>query len=290
MKKLRMRKESLEVKITIIVFFALFIFCAVWNLSAAGYAILNSLKTATDYFDNGDFALPKTVQFINYVKIFSVFEVNGYTYLSMFWNSMWMLVLHVFCNVLSSTLLAYPLAKFRFPGKEFLYALVIFTNTIPIIGSGATEFKVMFELGMVDNPSLIWFSWCCGFDFAFIVFYGAFKGVSDTYSEAARIDGANNIQVFLTIILPQVVPCIVAISITQAMSVWNNYAISMIYLRSYPTLAYGLYLFHSANFLIEDSIPIYFAAAVVSAIPVIILYSCSQKLLLTNVTAGGLKG
>ncbi|MGN1061497.1 MAG: hypothetical protein ACI4RO_00065, partial [Candidatus Scatosoma sp.] len=71
---------------------------------------------------------------------------------------------------------------------------------------------------------------------------------------------------------------------------WNDYSRSMIYLRNYPNLAYGLYLFHTESNWIEDSKPIYFAAAVISAIPVIVLYASTQKLILTNITAGGLKG
>ena len=95
---------------------------------------------------------------------------------------------------------------------------------------------------------------------------------------------------FFSIILPQVVPCLVAIMITQAISVWNDYGTVMIYLRKTPNLAYGLYLFKATTNYIPDSDPIYFAATVLSALPIIILYACTQKLILTNMTAGGLKG
>ena len=104
------------------------------------------------------------------------------------------------------------------------------------------------------------------------------------------MDGASNWTILMKIILPQVTPCIVAIAITQATGVWNNYSISMIYLRDYPNLAYGMYLFKDSTFLVKDSMPIYFAAAVISCIPVIILYASTQELILTNMTTGGLKG
>ena len=128
------------------------------------------------------------------------------------------------------------------------------------------------------------------FDFAFIIFYGTFKGISPTYSEAAYIDGASEITVFLKVILPQAIPCIIAIAITQATSAWNDYSTSMIYMRQYPTLAYGLWLFNTESNYITDSKPIYYAAAVISCIPVIILYASNMKLIMTSVTAGGLKG
>ena len=208
----------------------------------------------------------------------------------MLFNSLWVVVVKVFVNVASSAMLAYAIARFRFPGKELLYVIVIFVNTIPIIGSGPAAFKLLDFLGMVENPLTIWISWASGFDFAFIVLYGYFKGVSPAYSEAAYIDGAGELRTFFTIILPQVVPCLVAIMITQAIGVWNDYGTIMIYLRESPNLAYGLYMYNTDSRYAENSKPVYFAAAVISAIPIIILYASTQNLILTNMTAGGLKG
>lgn len=187
-------------------------------------------------------------------------------------------------------LLAYALARFRFPGSKFLYALVIFANTIPIIGAGPAAYRLAMNLNMVNNPMTIWLMWAGGFDFAFIVLYGYFKGVSASYSESAKIDGANNWTIFIKVILPQVTPCLAAIAITQATGVWNDYSTPMIYMRDYPNLAYGMYLFKDNSFLVKDGMPIYFAAAVISCLPVIILYTCSQNLILNNMTTGGLKG
>ena len=205
-------------------------------------------------------------------------------------NSLWMVVVRVLVNVASSAMLAYAIARFRFPGKDFLYLVVIFVNTIPIIGSGPAAFKLLNALNMVENPFTIWLSWASGFDFAFIVLYGYFRGVSPAYSESAYIDGASELCTFWRIVLPQVVPCLVAIMITQAIGVWNDYGTVMIYLRKTPNLAYGLYMFNTESMYISDSKPVFFAAAVISAVPIIVLYSCSQKLILENMTAGGLKG
>lgn len=289
MKYLHLRKQPAAMKVFIILFILFFAVCAFLHVVPLLWAVTNSLKTGIEYFDD-NMGLPKTWQFINYVHIFTKFQIRGFDYFNMLWNSLWMLGVSVFANVASSSLLAYPIARYRFPGKDLLYSIVIFANVIPIIGSGAASFKMISGLGMVNNPATIWLSWAGGFDFAFIILYGNFKGISMTYSEAARIDGASDFRVFLQIILPQAMPCLTAIAIQQSFGVWNNYSRSMIYLRDYPNLAYGLYLFNTEANYIENSKPIYFAAAIISAIPVIVLYSCSQKLILTNVTAGGLKG
>ena len=289
MDRIKFKKQPVSVKITYILFEILFITFALIYIFPIFWTIMNSLKTAEQFFDN-NMALPDKWLFINYVRVFSDFMVRNYTYMDMLFNSLWILVVYVFVNVMSSTFLAYAIARYRFPGKEFLYAIVIFANTIPIIGTGAAHFKLAMALNFVDNPALIWLQWASGFDFAFIVLYGNFKGISQTYSEAAKIDGAGNFRILFKIIFPQAFPCIAALAIQQSIGVWNNYSISMIYLRNFPNLSYGLYLFNNTANYVENSKPIYFAATVISCIPVILLYAATQKLILTNVTAGGLKG
>lgn len=287
MKNIAAKKSMPSEKVTAILFFILFIIIALISIFPLVWAINNSIKTIGE-FNEDSFALTKTWEFINYVKVFTgEFQVGGVTYVGMLVNSLWIVMVKVFVNIASSMMLAYAIAKFRFPGKEFLYIVVIFVNTIPIIGSGPAAYKLMDALNMVNNPLTIWLSWASGFDFAFIVLYGYFKGVSPSYSEAAYIDGAGELRTFFYVVLPQVVPCLVAIMITQAIAAWNDYGTVMIYLTETPNLAYGLYEF---NRVVTNSRPVFFAAAAISAIPIIILYACTQNLIMTNMTAGGLKG
>ena len=295
MTKLRFKKQPISVKIIYVAFFVMFLLFAFVYIYPLCWAFLNSLKSMKEYATNS-LTMPSTWLWRHYLDVFTEFQAvplsggEPFRYLDMLFNSLWMLVVKVFVNVASSMLLAYALARFRFPGSKFLYALVIFANTIPIIGAGPAAYRLAMNLNMVNNPMTIWLMWAGGFDFAFIVLYGYFKGVSPSYSESAKIDGANNWTIFIKVILPQVTPCIAAIAITQATGVWNDYSTPMIYMRDYPNLAYGMYLFKDSSFLVKDSMPIYFAAAVISCLPVIILYTCSQNLILNNMTTGGLKG
>ena len=287
MKSIASKRATRSEKITAIVFFALFVIIAVISIYPLLWAANNSLKDP-DIENVIGFEINKSWMFSTYARIFTdEFSVGGVTYIGMLVNSLWIVIVKVIVNVASSAMLAYAIARFRFPGKEFLYVIVIFVNTIPIIGSGPAAFKLLNALDMVNNPMTIWISWASGFDFAFIVLYGYFKGVSPSYSEAAYIDGAGELKTFFSIVLPQVVPCLVAIMITQAIGVWNDYGTVMIYLRDFPNLAYGLYEF---NQTIGISRPLFFAAATISAIPIIVLYACTQNLIMTNMTAGGLKG
>lgn len=289
MPKMKFRKQPVSVKIFYIVCVVFFAVEAFLHIIPIIWSVMSSLKTAEDYFA-GMFVLPTELHFENYIRVFSKFKYRQYNYVDMLFNSLWQLGLKLFVSMLSSVCFAYAVARYRFPGRDFLYGLVIFAKTIPIIGNGPAEFKLISSLGMVNNPSLIWLAWAGGFDFAFIVLYGTFKGISQTYSEAAKIDGANNLYILFKIILPQATPAIIALAIEEAIGIWNNYGTVMIYLRDYPNLAYGLYLFSNASNYIEDSKPIYFAAIVISAIPPIVLYMSNLNKILTNITTGGLKG
>ena len=295
MTKLKFKNVPLSVKIIYISFFVMFTFFAALYFYPLIWAFINSLKSMKEYATNS-LKLPTEWRWHHYLDVFTEFQavpLSGgapYRYFDMLYNSLWILIVYVSVNVGSSSLLAYALARFRFPGSKFLYSVVIFANTIPIIGSGPAAYKLAMALGLINNPSTIWLMWASGFDFAFIVFYGYFKGVSASYSESAKMDGASNWTILVKVILPQIIPCIVAVAITQAITIWNNYSISMVYMRDYPNLAYGMYLFKDSTFLVKDSMPIYFSAAIISSVPIIILYASTQKLVLTNMTTGGLKG
>lgn len=287
----RFWKKSISEKVTYIFYFLFFLMFAGIYLYPVFNTFMNSFRTLKDYTTKRNpFALPTEWQFESWGQIFTLFKYKQYTYLDMFVNSLWFTALNVFCNIAGSVMTAYCVSRFRFPGRNFLYGLAIFMQTIPIVGSGAAGYKMLSAFGMVNNPGLIWIAWVTGFDFNFIILYGTFKGISPTYSEAAKIDGANNLIVLFKIILPQAWPSIMALVITSAMGTWNNYSTIMIYLRDYPTISYGLFMFKQESAYIKNSNALYSAAVCLSIIPPCVLYACSQKLILTNITAGGLKG
>lgn len=210
--------------------------------------------------------------------------------MEMLWNSVWQTAMYLFINLLSSTLVAYTTAKFRFPGRKLLYGLMIFTQTIPIVGTGAASYKLRYAMGMINNPAWIWFYWAMGFDYACFVMYGTFQGISDTYSESAEIDGASELTVLLKVVLPQAFPAIVALLITNFVTRWNDYASAQISLNHYPNLAYGLFLFQKDSQYDTNSRGLYYAALVLTAVPGVVLYAVFQNFVIKNVSVGGIKG
>lgn len=283
---------SLGVKVTLIAFFLFFLFEAIVQTYPFLWVINNSLKSAEEFnYASNTSSITTTWEFSNYLKVFSQFKVNGTVqYMEMFWNSTWQTFVYLFVNLMSSMFVAYALAKFRFPGRALFYGIMIFTQTIPIVGTGAAAYKLRYSMGLINNPWAIWICWAAGFDYSAFIMYGTFQGISNSYSESAELDGANEFQILFKIIFPQIIPCIMALLVTNFVGKWNDYATSQINLNEYPTLAYGMYLFQTASAWSDDGKVVYYASLIMTAIPGVLMYACFQGLIINNLSVGGLKG
>ncbi len=288
----RFDRFSVGAKIALIGFFLFFVVEAFIHIYPFVWVINNSLRAEVDININSTI-LTETWLFSNYWKVFTDFKVGTLQgdiyYLDMLINSTWQTFVYLFVNLSSSMFVAYNLAKFRFPGRGLLYGVLIFTQTIPLFGAGTADFKLKYDLGMINNPWTIWIGWAMGFDYSTIILLGAFQGISRTYSEAAEIDGANQFQIFFKIMFPQVFPAVMALMVTNFVTRWNSYETSQIVLRNYPNLAYGLFAALDDPNLTMDLGGKY-AALVLTAIPGVLMYACFQNLIIKNMSVGGLKG
>ncbi len=284
-------KAQKGTKVFLSIFLAVFILYGATLILPVLWAAWNSLKTGDDFYKNS-FAAPdfSNLQWKNFMTAFIEIEINEATFIEMFFNSVWMSGLKVAASLVASTLTAYALARFRFPGKTLLYSIAIVIQIVPIIGTGGTTYKFLFNAGMVNNPMLIWLAWAGGFDFAFIVLYGYFKSISGTYAEAASIDGASQFTIMLKIMIPQALPAIASLAIMNFITAWNDYQTPMLFMRNYPTMSLGLYSFKSGSSRVSNMEAVYLCAVLIAMLPVCIIFACTQKMIMTNVTAGGLKG
>lgn len=277
-------------QIVLVVMFLFFLSQAIFQVYPFLWVINNSLKSFDD-LSNSSINITSTWEFINYLRVFNDFKVLGsVNYFQMLGNSVWQTFLYLFVNLTASMLIAYALAKFRFPGRGILYAIMIFTQTIPIIGTGGAAYKLRVDLQMLNNPWTIWWGWAIGFDYSAFIMYGTFQGISNSYAESAEIDGANQFRIMFEVIMPQIIPCILALLVTNFVGRWNDYTTAQIYLTKYPTLGYGLYLYQIGSNYSEYGKTIYYAAMVITAIPGVFMYACFQKLIINNMSVGGIKG
>lgn len=282
------RQKDKNRRLVFSVAFVLFVVYAFTLIYPFFWMLISSLKTG-DFFNEGNpFAFPDKWQFSNYVQAIKSLEINNVSFFVLVFNSVWQTVMGTLVNIIVTCMTAYTISKYRFVGRNMIYGIAIVVMILPVVGSLPASYKLRLDLGIYDSPLQL-IAATGGFGFNFLVLYGFFNNVSWSYAEAAFVDGGNDDLVFWKIMLPQAMPAILTLVILSFIGNWNDYMGPILYYPSYPTLASGLYLYEliakrTGNY------PTYFAGALISIIPILIIFVAFQDTIMTSVSAGGLKG
>lgn len=263
------------------------------------WAILVSLKTRIDFFTN-PFGLPQTWMFTNYSDAFKelfviVRKVGGGTrkvfMLEMFYNSIFYTVSTTLISEITRASTAYCACKFRhFKAMRWFYAFIIFMMVFPLSGSAASTMIILRTIGAYDNMYMRVLM-AGGFGGTnWLIFYASFKSLSWGYAEAAQMDGASQFNIFFNIMLPLVKTTFFAMFLLSFIGGWNDYTTSLMWMPSYPTIAYGLFTFQFSNSNAVSSVPMQLAGCSLVIIPVLILFFCFRDKFIGNLTMGGFKG
>ena len=294
------RKPEIRRKIFPILIWTLLLLWCVMLLSMMFWAIINSVRTNTEFMlDPAGF--PKKWKFDNYAVAINKIKVTvkvrgGGTRAAGFWELLRNTLLYAvgapFFAVLTAAIASYTVSKY---GKMFkwvgaLYALTIFCSYVPLSSSLAANLKLLKSLNIYDNMVGMWI-WSSGaFGSMFLIYYATFKGVSWSYAEAAFIDGASHFRVFVQLMLPLTKTVFGALFITSFVTIWNDYMTPMIYMPSYPTIAYAAWIIQYSVDSVFAMVPLQLAGLTIVIAPVIILFVVFKDKLMGNLTMGGLKG
>lgn len=268
-------------------------------LLCAVFGIITSLKGISDFTYN-KIGFPTKVEFSNYEYVFSGFIVKPalaqkpYNIIGMFEFTLIYCVVSILPTLVVTTITAYVTARFKNVFSEFLFVMVAILMSYSVVGSQASELKVLRTLSMYDSFQGIAFLKANFLNMYFLVLFAMFRGIPDAYSEAARIDGAGNFKIFLRIMLPLASGAIGTIALLMFVTMWNDYQTPLIYLPSYPTIAYGLFSFIN-NGPYKDVLgyyrnpPVQIAACMVIFIPMLVIFMIFQRKLIGGISIGGIK-
>lgn len=234
------------------------------------------------------FGLPEKWHWKHYLEVFKSFEVNGSGFFKMLFNSIYFSVGGVLINQFVSMTFAYCCNKYRFFGSKLPKTIILIMLTLPIYGTAGSTYKLLHNLGLIDNYWHIITS-AAGFNIFFLYYDAFFNNTSWAYAEAAMIDGANDFQIYTKVMMPMARPIFGALFLSNWIIGWNSYEGVLVYLPSLPTLPVGIYEFNT-EMLYRGRLDIMFAACVWVSIPAIILFVAFNKLITTNVSVGGIKG
>ena len=278
-----------------LVIYLLLAFFSLFVLIPLAYMISTSLKVEEQLFVWPIQWIPDPIQWQNYIQAFSSLGqiAPGLTFWRILANTLVITLLAMSAELTAVTLVAYGFARFRFPGRDTLFFVMLSTMMLPGIITLIPTFLIWRNLALIDHyDPLVLGAWFGGGAWAVFLLRQFLLSIPPDMEEAAVVDGANAFQVYYMIILPLVKPALLALGVLMFQGNWNNFMGPLIYLNTTVQFPMVLALkFFEAS--ISNEAPKWhymMAMATVMAAPLLALYFVAQKYFIEGLTIGAVKG
>lgn len=250
------------------------------------WLLYSTFKTDQEIFFS-PWALPTTLQWDNFARAWTDAHIGEY-----FLNSFIVVLPSLALILLLSSMTAYVLARFPFPGNRVIFYLFMAGMLFPVFLALIPLFFLVKSLNMLNTFHgliLVYVAYSLPFSVFFLT--GFFKSLPSELHEAAIIDGANQYQVFFRIMLPLAQPGLISIGIFNFLGMWNQYLLPVVLMTDAKRylLTQGLaYMLHQQYYMNDWSG--LFAAVTMIMVPTLIVYVLFQSQIQKGITVGALKG
>lgn len=268
---------KLAVYVVLVAFSAFMVFPFVWM-------VVSSLKPFPEIFA-GTSLLPEHPTIHNYVSFFH--QTNA---LKALWNSFYIATAATALSLFLCALGGYGFAKFRFPGRAFMFGFVIATLAIPFAVVVVPLFVMMRNtFHWVDTPLPLIIPWAAN---AFGIFFMRqyMLTIPDELIDAGRVDGASEPAIFFKIVLPVARPALISLGIIFFISSWNNFLWPLVVLPSPSHYTLPLLLSSLQGPPGRTPYDVLMAGSVVSTVPLVLGFLFFQRRLVAGILAGTVKG
>lgn len=262
---------------TLIVLAIAFIVPFIWLVST-------SLKADSQLFKYPPQWIPNPIKWSNYSR-----AVNYIPYFLYFGNSLYVAIFNVVATVLSCSLIAYGFARINWPGRDALFIVVLATLMIPSEVLLIPQYVLFRNIGWLNSYNPLTLPALAGSPVYIFLLRQFYLTIPRELSAAAKVDGANEFQIYWRIILPLSRPALTAVAVLTFVAQWNAFLGPLIYLNEphLYTLALGMFGFFSAH---GAEWALLMAAATIMVIPVIVLFFVCQRTFVEGITLTGTKG
>lgn len=270
------RKTLWISRVIIWIFIVVILFPAVW-------IFMSSFSLGDSFFISSLF--PEKLSFKNYITLFE--ETN---FLVWVFNSLKMCLAVAIIQLTLTSLAAYAFSRLRFLGRKSGLMTLLILQVFPSSMALSGYYIMIYKFGLVDSSLALIFVLAGGSAFNIWLLKSYIDGIPVELDEAALVDGASHWIVFSKIILPLAIPQLVVIFLFSFIGTYSEYVISSVFLQSpgKQTLALGLQSFITNQFAAHWTL--FSAAAVLSSIPIMIIFMALQKYIQSGLAAGGVKG
>ena len=272
------------------IFFGVFkyvslIFASIVALIPVCVCVLTAFKSNEEYEATSVLDLPKSFAYLDNFKI----AIEKANMIRCFGNTAIVLVVVLAVSVLTGSMLAYVLNRFRFPGRGMVENLFLFASLLPGIAMQVTIYNIMHSLGLI-NHLYGYMIVLMGTDIISIyIFLQFFENLPISLDESAVIDGCTYFGIFFKILFPLLKPAIMTSLVLKGVSVYNEYYASNLYLQlpELKTISTALYTFtgpygNQYNYIC--------AGVIITMIPALIVFILCQKQIYGGLAAGAVKG
>lgn len=263
----------------------IFIVCLIFFLPFV-YLFSTALKDVGQLLNQPRVFFPQPWHFENFVHVFQQYDIVKY-----FTNTFIVVICCIAGNIIVSTLAGYTLSRMYFRGREVLFMLTLSCMFMPLFLLIIPRFLIFQKLGMLNSLLPLIIPGALGSPFCIFLTRQFMRGIPMDLSDAARIDGCREFDIYWRIILPLCTPIIITIIIFTTQWRWNDFIEPLIYLQNekYYTVTMGLYtiLGQSAE---EISVHYVMTFLILSILPILAVFMLAQRYFVEGVTHSGLKG
>ena len=246
--------------------------------------ISTSFRTNSDAFTKPVTLLPRVWTLGNFPAAMKV--IPYWRYMG---NTLFITVLSIIGNLVSTPMVAYSLAKIKWKGAPIIAGLLMATMMIPYSVTMIPLYKVYSTLHLTNTYVPLILPTFFGSSYFIIIMRQFMVGISDSLLDAARIDGANELQRYFQIVLPLCKPAMTTVAIYAFMNAWSDYLAPMIYITKTEKLTLSLGLQQFMGEYSTDWARL-MAAALIFVVPVVVFYIIFQRNFVQGVSTSGLKG
>jgi ABC-type glycerol-3-phosphate transport system permease component len=251
------------------------------------WSISSSLKTGFEVIAYPPSLLPKTPQWYNYIQAWQEADLGRF-----FWNSTVVTGLSLIGQVISSFIVAYGFARFRFPGRDLLFILCLSGLMMPVYVTIIPLFTMFRAVGWINTFKPLIVPTYFGSAFAIFLLRQFIMTIPTEFDESALIDGASRWTILTRILLPNCQPALATVAIVGFMTSWNNFLGPLIFLDRVEnyTLPLGLWFLRNT---IDDALPrdhLLMAGAMITTFPVLLIFILAQNYFIEGIVMSGIKG
>ena len=278
-------EKAKKIVLEVLKYFTL-VFGAFVSLLPLVVCVITAFKTPEEYASTNVMTPPKSWLYLeNFVQAWKQANMGV-----AFRNSVIILVCVLTGSVLTGSMIAYVLSRFKFVGNGFIRASFLFASQLPGIAMQVSVYQIMYSIGWINfMPGYI--IMMCGTDIISIyIFIQFFENISTSLDESAIMDGCTYFGVFFRILFPVLKPAVVTVMILKGVGVYNEYYNANLYLQNknkYVTVATSLFKFTGP---LGNQYNYICAGVIITMLPALIIFILCQKQIYSGLTQGAVKG